>query len=63
MRIVVMVMATYAFVTSTPVDDLLIVLGRAHAPAWFSIPVSYTHLDVYKRQPQPLANPEPNAAR
>jgi energy-coupling factor transport system permease protein len=39
-RIVVMVMATYAFVTSTPVDDLLIVLGRAHAPAWFSILVT-----------------------
>ncbi len=39
-RIVVMVVATYAFSISTPVDDLLIVLSRAHAPAWLSILVT-----------------------
>jgi energy-coupling factor transport system permease protein len=36
-RIVVMVVATYAFAISTPVDDLLIVLSGLHAPAWLSI--------------------------
>jgi energy-coupling factor transport system permease protein len=39
-RIVVMVVATYAFAISTPVDDLLIVLSRAHAPASLSILVT-----------------------
>ena len=40
LRIVVMVVATYAFAISTPVDDLLIVLSRLHAPAWLSILVT-----------------------
>ncbi len=39
-RIVVMVVATYAFATSTPVDDLLAVLSALHAPAWLSILVT-----------------------
>lgn len=39
-RIVVMVVATYAFAISTPVDDVLIVLSRAHAPASLSILVT-----------------------
>ena len=39
-RIVVMVVATYAFALTTSVDDLLIVLSRAHAPAWLSIIVA-----------------------
>jgi len=39
-RIVVMVVATYAFAISTPVDDLLAVLAGLHAPAWFSILVT-----------------------
>ena len=39
-RIVIMVVATYAFAISTPVDDLLIVLSMAHAPAWLSILVT-----------------------
>ena len=39
-RIVVMVVATYAFATTTPVDDLLLVLSAARAPAWLSILVT-----------------------
>ncbi|MHA6523515.1 energy-coupling factor transporter transmembrane component T family protein [Tessaracoccus sp. G1721] len=39
-RILLMVVATYAFTISTPVDDLLEVLSRAHAPSWLSILVT-----------------------
>ncbi|HEY3409703.1 MAG TPA: energy-coupling factor transporter transmembrane component T [Propionicimonas sp.] len=39
-RIVVMVVATYAFAISTPVDDLLVVLSKLHAPAWLLILVT-----------------------
>ena len=39
-RIIAMVMATHAFAISTPVDDVLIVLSKAHAPTWLSILVT-----------------------
>jgi len=40
MRILVMVVATYAFTISTPVDDLLAAMAQVHAPPWLSILVS-----------------------
>jgi energy-coupling factor transport system permease protein len=39
-RILLMVLATYAFTISTPIDDLLEVLSRVHAPYWLSILVT-----------------------
>lgn len=39
-RIVVMVIVTYAFTTSTPVDDLLLVLAQLRAPAAVAIVVT-----------------------
>ncbi|MEN0070115.1 MAG: energy-coupling factor transporter transmembrane component T [Propionicimonas sp.] len=39
-RILLMVVATYAFTISTPVDDLLAALAWARAPYWFSILVT-----------------------
>ena len=39
-RIVAMVMATFAFTISTPIDDLLIVMSGLHAPYWLSILVT-----------------------
>jgi energy-coupling factor transport system permease protein len=39
-RILLMVVATYAFTISTPIDDLLEVLSRVHAPYWLSILVT-----------------------
>ncbi len=39
-RIVLMVVATYALTVSTPVDDLLVVLSKVRAPYWLSILVT-----------------------
>lgn len=39
-RILVMVVAGYAFTVSTPIDDLLVALARVHAPVWLSILVT-----------------------
>ena len=39
-RILIMVVATYAFTISTPIDDLLIVMSGLHAPYWLSILVT-----------------------
>ncbi len=39
-RILLMVVATYAFTISTPIDDLLIVMSKVHAPYWLSILVT-----------------------
>ncbi|MHA6512946.1 energy-coupling factor transporter transmembrane component T family protein [Tessaracoccus sp. Z1128] len=39
-RILLMVVATYAFTVSTPIDDLLEVLSWIHAPYWLSIMVT-----------------------
>lgn len=36
-RILLMVVATYAFTISTPIDDLLVVLAKVRAPYWLSI--------------------------
>jgi len=36
-RIVAMVLATYAFTASTPIDDLLIVMSDLRFPSWLSI--------------------------
>jgi energy-coupling factor transport system permease protein len=40
LRILLMVVATYAFTISTPIDDLLEVLAMVRAPSWFSILVT-----------------------
>ena len=40
MRILLMVVATYAFTISTSIDDLLIVMSRLRAPYWVSILVT-----------------------
>ncbi len=39
-RILLMVVATYAFTVSTPIDDLLVVMSKVHAPYWLSILVT-----------------------
>jgi energy-coupling factor transport system permease protein len=39
-RIVLMVVATYAFTISTPIDDLLLVMAKVHAPYWLAILVT-----------------------
>lgn len=39
-RLVLMVVASYAFTVSTSIDDLLVVLARVHAPVWLSILVT-----------------------
>lgn len=39
-RIILMVLATYAFTISTPVDDLLMVMAKLRAPYWLSILVT-----------------------
>ena len=39
-RIFAMVVATYAFTISTPIDDLLIVMSGLHFPYWLSILVT-----------------------
>lgn len=39
-RILLMVVATYAFTISTPIDDLLMVMTRLRAPYWLSILVT-----------------------
>jgi energy-coupling factor transport system permease protein len=39
-RILLMVVATYAFTISTPIDDLLVVMSKMHAPYWLSILVT-----------------------
>ena len=39
-RILLMVVATYAFTVSTPIDDLLVVMSKMHAPYWLSILVT-----------------------
>lgn len=39
-RILLMVVATYAFTVSTPIDDLLLVMSKVHAPYWLSILVT-----------------------
>lgn len=39
-RILLMVVATYAFTVSTPVDDILEAMARIHAPYWLSILVT-----------------------
>ncbi|MGC3956390.1 MAG: energy-coupling factor transporter transmembrane component T [Propionicimonas sp.] len=39
-RIVAMVIATYAFTASTPIDDLLLVLGQLRAPSGLAIVVT-----------------------
>lgn len=39
-RILLMVVATYAFTISTPIDDLLVVMSKLHAPYWLSILVT-----------------------
>lgn len=39
-RIVLMVVATYAFTISTPIDDLLAVMAKVHAPYWLAILVT-----------------------
>lgn len=39
-RILLMVVATYAFTISTPIDDLLIVLSKVRAPYWLAILVT-----------------------
>ncbi|MCC6496764.1 MAG: energy-coupling factor transporter transmembrane protein EcfT [Propionibacteriaceae bacterium] len=39
-RILLMVVATYAFTISTPIDDLLIVMSQVRAPYWLSILVT-----------------------
>lgn len=39
-RILLMVVATYAFTISTPIDDLLAVMSKLRAPYWLSILVT-----------------------
>ncbi len=39
-RILLMVVATYAFTISTPIDDLLAVMAQVHAPYWLAILVT-----------------------
>jgi len=39
-RILLMVVATYAFTISTPIDDLISVMSKVHAPYWLSILVT-----------------------